>query len=83
LSVFDAQSVNAEDILPHFREGSLVTTKDIEFVKSFGLDVVKTPGDASLPKLLQENHFEIRPGANMTRNQFKAALKALEKAAGD
>jgi hypothetical protein len=29
---------------------------------------------------LQRNHWEIRPGDTMTRNQFKAALKNLEDA---
>jgi len=89
LSVFDAQSVNAEDILPHFRPGSLITTKDIALIKSFGLNVIKTQGDPNLPTLLQERHYEIRPGAEMVespggptiRTQFKAALKKLEKAA--
>lgn len=42
----------------------------------------RIPGDSTLPTLLQENHFEIRLGAGMTRNQFKAALKALSQAAG-
>jgi len=80
VSVFDARKVKPEDILPSFREGSLVTTQDTETIESFGLQVVKTPGDPRLPRLLQENHAVILAGNGMTRKQFKQALKALEDA---
>ena len=45
--------------------------------------MVHTPGDPKLPQLLQDNHMDIRPGDGMTRNQFKAALRALEQMIGD
>jgi RHS repeat-associated protein len=81
LSVFDAEKVTPADVLPSFREGSLVTTQQRQLIESFGLKVEKTLGDESLPQLLRENHFEIGPGDGMTRNQFKQALKSLEQAA--
>jgi hypothetical protein len=40
LSVFDAQSVNPEDVLPHFRPGSQITTQEIQSIESQGLKVV-------------------------------------------
>jgi hypothetical protein len=88
LSTFNADIVIPEDVLPHFRPGTLLTTQLVELIESFGLKVVKTPGDPMLPPLLRDNHWEIRPGSSMVespgcasvRNQFKAALKKLEKA---
>src|SRR4051812_10887567 len=71
VSVFDARKVKPEDILPSFREGSLITTQDTEWIESFGLRVVKTPGDLQLPRLLRDNHAVIGPGEGMTRKQFK------------
>ena len=82
LSTFDADKVTPVDILPSFRPGSLITTQEISKIESFGLSVVQTPGDPMLPQLLRDNHMEIRPAAGMTRNQFKAALRALEQATG-
>jgi hypothetical protein len=80
LSVFDAGKVQPEDVLPAFRPGSLVITLEVEWLESFGLQVVRTPGELRLPKLLQENHMVISPGTGMTRKQFKQALKVLEDA---
>jgi hypothetical protein len=80
LSVFDAGHVKPEDILPAFRPGSLVVSRDVEWLESFGLQVVKTPDDPGLPKLLQDNHAIICAGNGMTRKQFKQMLKALEDA---
>ena len=82
LLAFDAAKVTPADILPSFRAGSLITTQEIGFVESFGLSVVKTPGDPDLPQLLRDNHMEILAGPNMTRKQFKAALRDLEQAVG-
>jgi hypothetical protein len=82
LSGFDAEKVTPAEILPSFRAGSLITTQDISTIESFGLSVVKTPGDPTLPQLLQDNHMEIRPIDGITRKQFKAALRALEQAIG-
>jgi hypothetical protein len=83
ISVFDAEKLTPADILPSFRPGSLIATQAISTIESFGLIVVHTPGDPKLPKLLQDNHMDIRPGDGMTRNQFKAAPKALEKMIGE
>jgi hypothetical protein len=80
LSVFDADKLLEEDILPNFRPGSRLTTQHCQFIESFGLKIAKTPGDSSLPQKPQENHWQIHPGDAMTRNQFKAALKMLEVA---
>jgi hypothetical protein len=66
--------------LPNFRPGIRVSTQRSQFIEDSGLKLEKTGGDASLPRKLQENHWEIGPGDAMTRNQFKAALKLLEDA---
>jgi len=78
LSVFDASKVGPEDILPHFREGSQIVTRPVSEIKAQGLTVGPTPGDAGLPQHLQDAHMEIGPGSDMTRNQFKQAIKKLE-----
>ncbi len=78
LSVFDADELRGEELLPSFRLGSCLNTQRSQFIEDFGLKLEKTPGDPILPQRLQENHWEIRPGDEMTRNQFKAALKLLE-----
>ncbi len=80
LSVFDAGKVRPEDVLPAFRPGSSVIAIEAEWLESFGLQVVKTPGESRLPELLQDNHAIICPGTGMTRKQFKQALKTLEDA---
>ena len=82
ISAFDAERLTPTDILPSFRPGSLITTQEISTIESLGLIVVHTPGDSKLPQLLQDNHVDIRPGDGMTRNQFKAALRALEQMMG-
>jgi hypothetical protein len=82
ISVFDAEKVSPADILPSFRPDSLVATYEISIIESFGLTAVHTPGEPTLPQLLQDNHLEIQPGDGMTRKQFKAALRALEQAIG-
>jgi hypothetical protein len=80
LSIFDAGKLLEEEILPNFRPGSRLSTQRRQFIEALGLRIEKTAGDSSLPQKLQENHWEIRPGDGMTRNQFKAALKMLEAA---
>jgi hypothetical protein len=80
LSVFDADELLEDEILPNFRPGSLLCTEQLPSIESFGLKVEKTPGEWNLPARLQENHWEIRPGDAMTRHQFKIALKKLEDA---
>lgn len=82
ISVFDADKLSPDDILPSFRPGSLIATHEISTIESFGLILVQTPGDPKLPQLLQDNHLDIRPGDGMTRKQFKAALRALEQKIG-
>ncbi len=78
LSVFDAKMVGADDILPNFRAGSQTVNRSMKEITDCGLTCVRTPGDPSLPKILQDAHMEIRPGPNMTRKQFKKAIKELE-----
>ncbi len=78
-SVFDAGKVTEREVLQGgFREGSTTTTRTVAEIEQQGLRVVCTPGNACLPPKLQEAHMEIRPGADMTRKQFKGALKELE-----
>ncbi len=79
LSVFDADVISPQDILPSFRPGSRLTTQQREFLESRGFKIRQTPGDDNLPQILRDNHYEIGPGGDMTRNQFKAALKRLEE----
>jgi hypothetical protein len=80
VSVFAADQVGPEDILPHFREGSGIRTERIANIETrHALTVVPTPGDVSLPSNLQAAHMEIRPGPDMSRKQFKQALKDLSE----
>ena len=91
LSVFDANAVGPEDVLPHFREGSLLTTRQIAEIEKRNLQVLSTPGHESLPQHLIDAHMEIRPSVEMIqeaaaqglsqkalRKRFKKALKELE-----
>ena len=78
LSVFDGSKVSPEDVLPHYRPGSQISTKTISEIEGHGLVVEKTPGDPKLPEHLQDAHMEIRPGPGMKRAQFKQAIKKLE-----
>ena len=78
LSVFDASKVTPEQVVPHFREGSGVTTKTVGEIESHGLKVEQTPGHPDLPQHLKDAHMEIRKSESMTRDQFKQAIKKLE-----
>jgi len=80
LSVFDAQKVDPSEVLApgNFRPGSEIRTKTVAEVENLGLTLKKTPGNPNHPKILQENHWEIRPGTDMTRKQFKKRIKELE-----
>jgi hypothetical protein len=82
LSVFDAEKVSIADILPWFRPDSLVATVEQSYIESLGLRIEPSAGNADLPSLLRDNHLEIRPGAGMTRKQFKLSLRALDDALG-
>jgi hypothetical protein len=65
------------EILAAFRPGSQSILLDQSEVESKGLAVVSVPGANSLPERLREAHAELRPGAQMTRAQFKQALQEL------
>lgn len=82
LSVFDPEAVSPPltegEILDAFRAGSLVVSRTEAEVAAKGLSIVPIPGAEPLPGRLREAHAEIRPGPNMTRAQFKQALKELE-----
>jgi hypothetical protein len=82
LSVFDADAVDAPLVLSHFRQGNVVFRSSRSAIESLGLVIVKTVGDAALPARLRDHHWEIRPGAGMTRHAFKQALKDLDRATG-
>jgi len=81
-SVFDPDSVSpplsAEEILVNFRAGSEIAVRTIEEVQSLNLVIEVVEGASELPMRLREAHREIRPATNMTRGEFKAALKELE-----
>ena len=79
LSVFDESKISSGELLQDFRPGSSTVSREIKDIKAYGLDVVRTPGDpARLSQKACLAHCEIVPGPNMTRNQFKKALKELE-----
>jgi hypothetical protein len=61
------------------KPGTTIDTKDVTEIESRGLTVVQTHGDCDNLKSdeLEDNHWEIRPGTGMDRNQFKSALKTL------
>ena len=77
VSVFDAGEVEPDEITPHLK--GEVKTINSELVEKHGLTLEKTPGAENLPENLRENHWEIKPGDGMSRNQYKKALKALSE----
>jgi hypothetical protein len=82
LSVFDPVGVDPpltdDEILDSFRPGSLLVYRTIAQITSLGLAIVPTEGAETLPERLKAAHREIRPTSQMSRPQFKAALKELE-----
>lgn len=82
ISVFDPDALQPplteEEILDHFRPGSILVARTLEELRVKGLEVVAIPGAESLPQRLRDAHAEIRPGPGMTRRQFKQALTELE-----
>lgn len=65
------------EVLANFRPGSVIVEVSPTQIAAQGLIAVPTPGAPTLPPRLQVSHYEIQPGENMTRNQFKNALKGL------
>jgi hypothetical protein len=82
LSLFDPDLVDPplteSEILEVFRSRSVLVVRSTTEVEARGLQVVPIPGTESLPPRMREAHVEIRPGAGMTRVEFKQALKELE-----
>jgi hypothetical protein len=82
VSVFDPAAVDPplteEEILGSFRPGSQAVLRPVADIEAKGLQVVPVEGAETLPDRLRPAHQEIRPGAGMTRPEFKAALKELE-----
>jgi hypothetical protein len=82
LSVFHPAGVDPplteDEILDEFRPGSVVVYRTVDQLTGLGLDLLPTPGADTLPDRLRAAHREIRPGAALTRNAFKTALKELE-----
>lgn len=78
LSVFDAKISDA-DILGKFRLGSMIAVKSTQEIENNGLLVVQTHGDCAHLQNdeLEDNHWEIRPSPEMSRGQFKVALRTL------
>ena len=71
LSVFDADKLSEDDILPYFRSGSELKMIPVSAIFYAGLLLEKTAGDPNLPLLLQNNHWEIRKPEDMVRKRFK------------
>lgn len=82
LSLFEPERVEPPltefEILEAFRPGSILVVRSAAELEAKGLLIVPIPGAEPLPARLREAHVEIRPGANMTRAEFKQALKELE-----
>lgn len=82
ISVFQPGLVDppltSQEVLQSFRPGSQAILKSVSEIQQKGLQVVTTEGATLLPPRLRQAHTEIRPGEEMTRNQFKNALKELE-----
>jgi hypothetical protein len=82
LSLFDPDLVDPplaeSEILEAFRPGCVLVARSAAEVEAKGLQIVRITGAESLPRRLSEAHVEIRPGAGMTRTEFKQALKELE-----
>ncbi len=82
LSAFDTEllqpPLTADEVLAAFRPGSLVVIRSKLEIEAKGLTLVGVEGGESLPDRVREAHVEIRPGAAMTRGQFKAILQELE-----
>ena len=82
LSVFDPDFVDppltVAEILSCFRPGSRSIVRSVPEIEGKGLIVIPVVGDAPLPSRLRLAHAEIRRGQEMTRDQFKQALKELE-----
>ena len=81
ISVFDTDAVSPslteDEILAAFRTGNQIVHISSEQITAIGLAVERVLGAESLPPRLRDAHMEIRPGLNMTRPQFKQALKEL------
>ena len=82
LSVFDPTGVeptlSEEEILDAFRPGSVVVYRATSEIAALGLEIVPTEGADTLPDRLRLAHREIRAAENMTRSQYKTAIKELE-----
>ena len=82
LSVFRLDSVDPPldeaEVLGSFRPGSFAVIRSIAEIEAKGLIVAFVLGSDSLPARLRSSHAEIRPGLEMTRSEFKQALKELE-----
>jgi hypothetical protein len=82
ISIFDRDAVSPAlhdvEILDQFRPGSHLVFRSRDEIETKGLRVVPVPGAEPLTQRLQLSHAEIRPGTEMTRLQFKQALKELE-----
>jgi hypothetical protein len=82
LSVFDPAAVDPplseDEILAAFRASSVLVSVAKADVLAKGLQIVVIEGAPVLPQRLRESHAEIRPGASMSRQDFKKALKELE-----
>lgn len=78
LSVFANMSDQEVMDSANWRDGSSIDKKSVADLEDKGLTVEQTHGDCDfLDDKGQDNHFEIRPGQGMTRNEFKKIIKEL------
>lgn len=82
ISVFDLTAISPalteSEVLETFRGNSHLVERTVAEIEARGLIIVMVEGADPLPMRLRLAHAEIRPGAGMTRSEFKQSLKELE-----
>jgi hypothetical protein len=82
ISVFDPNAVDPvlteAEVIAAFRPGSQALVRSRAEIEAEDLRIEVIAGADFLPDRLRLAHREIRAGQNMTRQQFKDALKELE-----
>lgn len=79
--MFDTNGVepalSEDEVLNAFRIDSYAVVVGTQQIDDCRLQISEIAGAAGLPDRLRMCHREIRPGAGMTRQEFKQALKRL------
>ena len=82
ISVFNPDAVDPplteDEVLAAFRPGNIAIVRSEDEIAAKGLRIIPIDGADVLPERLRHSHAEIRPSENMSRPDFKKALKELE-----